>query len=202
MNSLHRRILDISYKKNLSHLSSCLTAVDIIDEIYKERKNDEPFVLSQGHTGLALYTVLEKHNGVDAEMLFDKHGVHPNRDEELGLYCSTGSLGCGLPIALGMAAANERRNVYCLISDGECAEGSIWESLMIKKKYKINNLIIYVNINGSSAYDLVDVKDLKERLWSFDSNIRVRDTNVDDYPFLSGIDGHYYKMKKEDYEQA
>ena len=58
---LKKRILEISYKKKLSHLGSCLTAVDIIDEIFKIKKPDEKFVLSSGHAALALYVVLEKY---------------------------------------------------------------------------------------------------------------------------------------------
>ena len=119
MKDLKKRIIDISYKLQLSHVSSCLTAVDIIAEIYtKRRKPEDLVVISQGHTGLALYVVLEKYLGINAEYLFHKHGVHPNRDLENGIYCSTGSLGCGLPIALGMALADKTRNVYCLISAG------------------------------------------------------------------------------------
>ena len=86
LNDLQKRILDISYKHKLSHLSSNLTAVGIIDEIYCLRKDNDPFILSSGHAGLALYVVLEKYYGLDAEKLFKKHGVHPNRDIKDKLY--------------------------------------------------------------------------------------------------------------------
>ena len=200
MNPLHKRILDLSYKHNLSHLSSCLTAVDIIDEIYKIRKNSEPFVLSQGHAGLALYVVLEKYLGIDAEYLLKKHGVHPNYDPENGIYCSTGSLGCGIALSAGMALADRRKKVYCLISDGECFEGSVFESLRIKTDHRIYNLKVYLNCNGLSAFDTVDQKRLFERLWAFDPTIEIRETNVDQYRFLDGISGHYYKLTKQDIE--
>lgn len=200
MKPLHKRILDLSYKHNLSHLSSCLTAVDIIDEIYKKKKNSEPFVLSQGHAGLALYVVLEKHKGIDAEYLLKKHGVHPNYDPENGIYCSSGSLGCGIAISAGMALANRGRKVYTLISDGETMEGSVFETLRIKEEQKLWNLRVYLNANGTSAYDRVDLKRLFERLWAFDPSIEIRQTNVDQYRFLEPIDGHYYKLTKDDYE--
>src|SRR5689334_7883129 len=119
MNPLQNRIKTISRKLNLSHLGSNLTAVGIIDRIYQKRKPHEPFVLSCGHAGLALYVVLEKYLGKNAEELYLKHGTHPNRDIENGIYCSTGSLGWGLTIAAGMAFADRERNVWCLISDGE-----------------------------------------------------------------------------------
>ena len=73
----------------------------------------------------ALYVVLEKYFGIDAEELLEKHGHHPHRDELNKLHCSTGSLGQGITVAVGRAIANPNRDVYCLISDGECAEGSV-----------------------------------------------------------------------------
>src|SRR5438874_161410 len=98
MNLLHDRIIEISKKYKLSHLGSCLTAIDIIEEIYNEKQEDEKFVLSSGHAGLALYVVLEKY-GFDAEILLKHCGIHPKRMYGYGIDCSTGSLGHGLPIA-------------------------------------------------------------------------------------------------------
>src|SRR5258708_998336 len=100
---LKRRILEISYEKKLSHLGSCLTAVDIIKEIYDVKKPEERFILSSGHAGLALYVVLESFGGRNAMDIFNHHGVHPDRCLDCGLDCSTGSLGQGLGIAVGMA---------------------------------------------------------------------------------------------------
>jgi len=123
-----RRVLEVAYKNKLSHLGSYFSALPVIEEIFETKKSDEPFILSNGHASLALYAVLEKHHGIDAEFLFNKHGGHPHRDEDNKIYCSTGSLGLGLLVSVGRALANRNDNVYCLISDGECAEGSIWES--------------------------------------------------------------------------
>lgn len=200
MNTIENRILDISKRHGLSHLGSCLTAVKIIEEIYEEKQPQDRFVLSSGHAGLALYCVLEKYLQVDAEELFEKHGVHPNRDLENGIHCSTGSLGQGLPIALGMALSDRSKTVYCLISDGECAEGSIWEALKAKRDLKVDNLKIYVNCNGYSAYDAVDLEYLEKRLNSF-CDVEIRNTSqvLKKYPFLNGIDAHYCKVP-EDYE--
>ena len=64
MNKLERRIIDISYKRKLSHISSCLNAVGIIDKIYGVMKSKDKFVLSQGHSFLALAVVLEKRFGI------------------------------------------------------------------------------------------------------------------------------------------
>lgn len=195
MNTIENRILDISKRHGLSHLGSCLTAVKIIEEIYEEKQPQDRFVLSSGHAGLALYCVLEKYLQVDAEELFEKHGVHPNRNLENGIHCSTGSLGQGLPIALGMALSDRSKTVYCLISDGECAEGSIWEALKAKRDLKVDNLKIYVNCNGYSAYDAVDLEYLEKRLNSF-CDVEIRNTSqvLKKYPFLNGIDAHYCKV--------
>src|SRR5581483_1841765 len=131
LSKLERRIIDIAYEKKLSHLSSCLTVLNLIDSIYKVKKEKDIFVLSNGHAALALYCVLEKVYFKNAEALFDKHGVHPNRDLDDKIYCSTGSLGSGITLAVGMALADRTRDVYVIMSDGECAEGSVWEALRI-----------------------------------------------------------------------
>lgn len=185
------RVLEISKRLKLSHVGSCITALPIIEEIYETKEKDDKFVLSSGHAALALYVVLEKEYMIDAEMLFEKHGVHPNRDVENHIDCSTGSLGLGLPVALGMALADPGKNVYCLISDGECAEGSIWESLRIKTDHHVDNLKVYVNINGYSAYDKVDILALVHRINAFCPTTRMRLTSFDKYEFLNGIDAHY-----------
>ena len=201
MNELERRIIDISYKHKIGHLSSNLTAVNIIDEIYETKKVDEPFVLSSGHAGLALYTVLEKHEGRDAEYLFNTYGVHPHRSIEDGLYCSTGSLGIGLTVAVGYALADRSRNVYCLISDGEAAEGSIWEALRFIYEQKLTNLKVYVNVNGVCACDYIDSIYLVDRLKSFLPSINICYTEIPNWDFAKGILTHYYILKDEDMEK-
>jgi transketolase len=195
MKSLKRRILEISYERKLSHLGSCLTAVDIIDEIFKKKRPDEKFVLSCGHAGLALYVVLEKYGGKNAETIYAHHGTHPDRCEDCGIDCSTGSLGHGIAIAVGMALADRKKNVYCLISDGECAEGSVWEAIRIWKREKLRNLRIYLNFNGYSAYQKTSLKEMP-------TGVKRYITNYDKFPFLMGLDAHYCTLKKEDYEAA
>lgn len=202
MNNLIRRILDISYRHKLSHLSSCLTSLPIVKEIYSLKKEDEVFILSNGHAGLALYVVLEEKYGVDAEAMLEKHGIHPGRDLENKIYCSTGSLGSGLPISIGHALADRQKDVYCLISDGESSEGSIWESLRFARANNISNLNVYANINGISATEFLDKQYLIDRLKAFYPNINIKETSVEDFEFLKGIIGHYRVMGKEDYEEA
>lgn len=201
MNDLERRIVDISFKEKIGHLSSNLNAVNIIDEIYATKTQDEVFILSSGHAALALYVVLEKYHGLDAEHLFHKHGVHPHRNIEDKIYCSTGSLGQGLTVAVGHALASPNKKVYCLISDGEAGEGSIWESLRFIYEAKLDNLEVYANVNGMIAYDMIDRDYISSRLKSFLPRINIRNTEPPNWPFAKGILTHYYVLKPEDYQQ-
>ena len=192
MSELHDRIIEISKKNNLAHVGSCLTAVGIIDEIYQTKETDEPFILSCGHCGLAHYVVNEKYYGIDAEKIFAHHGTHPERCSQCMLHVSTGSLGHGLGIALGMALADRSKNVYCLISDGEAYEGSIWEVGNVMRKYDVSNLKVYLNWNGWSAYGRIDLR-MIENLRKLISSMIVIETSVELYG-LKGLSAHYVRI--------
>jgi transketolase len=221
-----RRILEISHQKKLSHLGSCLSSVDLIDGVYKIKNKDEKFILSNGHAGIALYVILEKNGYIKDSEIANLH-VHPDRNPKLGIDVSTGSLGQGLPIALGIALSDKSKNVYCLISDGECAEGSIWEALRIAGDNKISNLKIIVNANGWSAYDSVDLNSLINKFKGFgyrvleinghdmntiletlksakenDQTVIFARTSVNQLPCLKGLDAHYCVMNENDYKKA
>ena len=200
--NLKKRIVDIAYRHKLGHLGSYLSSVDIVDEIYSKMGKDDIFILSSGHASLAMYVCIEKYYGINAEMLFEKHGGHPHRDEENKIYCSTGSLGLGLPIALGRALANRTRKVWVLISDGEAAEGSIWESLKTIQELGVDNIEVFVNINGVCAYKEVDRDYITQRLRTFLPSINLRYSTVEQYPFLKGLNAHYHVMTEENYKQA
>ena len=202
MVDLRNRILEIAYKHKLGHLGSYLSAVDIIEEIYNYKNPEDIFILSSGHAALALYVVLEKYEGRNAEELFLKHGGHPHLDEANGIYCSTGSLGLGITVAVGRALARKYRKVHVLISDGESAEGSVWESLRFIYDNHLSNIEVYVNINGYAAYDKVDVIYLEDRLKAFLPRINIRYTSVNQYPFLKGLNAHYHVMSEEDYKST
>jgi transketolase len=202
MNPLLRRIVDITYQEKISHLSSTLSAAPILQEIYTQRNEDEVVILSNGHAGLALYCVLEqRYKNVDAVELLHKHGIHPGKDLDNHLYCSTGSLGSGLPIAVGHALATPEKRVFCMISDGECAEGSIWESLAFIDRQKIDNLEVYANINGLGAYDAIDTANLVRRLQAFLPRIRIRLSKPYQWSFAKDLLTHYYVLKPEDYAE-
>jgi transketolase len=200
MHKTIRRIIDITYNEKLSHLSSCLSAWPIINEIYDKKALDDVFILSNGHAGLALYCELEERYGIDPVMLLHKHGIHPGKDPENKLYCSTGSLGSGLPIAVGHALADRNKQVWCMISDGEAAEGSIWESLRFIHTAKLDNLHVYANINGMSAYEYLNVEYLVRRLTAFHPGIHIRISDPNLLPFVQGLLSHYYVITPEDYQ--
>jgi transketolase len=219
------KIVELTHRAKAIHLGSSLSAVDIIEAIYEVKKPDEKFILSAGHSAPALYAVLEEH-GFLKNPSIEELSVHPTRNALSGIDLSTGSLGQGLPIAVGMALANRNKKVYCCISDGECAEGSIYEALRAGVENNLVNLIVIVNANGYSAYGKVEparlaqifrgfgwrvvsvnghsLKILKNVLNSKKSKptIIMARTRVDQLPFLRGVDAHYYKMTESDYQQA
>lgn len=199
---LERRIIDISYKRKLAHISSCLNAVKIIDKIYDEMKPNDKFVLSQGHSFLAQAVVLEKRLGLDAEKLSEEHGVHPNKNSKEGIWVSTGSLGHGLAIAVGMALADRKKDIYVVVSDGELAEGICWESLRIANEQKLTNLKVTIIANGYSAYGKVDTNVLEKRLDTFFPTTVAR-IETSSYPdFLQDYHGHYVKLDEKKYQEA
>ena len=201
LNKLQERIVDISFRKKLSHLGSCLTSVNIIDHIYLIKKIKDSFVLDNGHAALALYVVLEKFHFVDAEELFKKHGVHPNRDPKNFIDVSTGSLGQGIPIAVGMALADRENLVYVLTSDGAMSEGSNWEALRIAGEQRLENLRITVNANGWGAYSKIDGDLLDTRLQMFYPSLVVK-TDMLKYPsWLQGLEGHYHVMTEDEHKE-
>ncbi len=203
MKKLINRLLTISYKHKLGHLSSCLTSLPIIYDILKKQKQDDIFILSNGHAGLAYYVVLEDLFGFDAEQMYLEMGIHPVRNISKKIYCTTGSLGLGITVAVGYALANKDKTVNVLISDGETFEGSVWESLNFKTNKKINNLNIHVNMNGLSAYDEINKNRLTSILTSFCSDIIIHDTSNFKLENIlnNSIKSHYYNLTEEDYKQ-
>jgi transketolase N-terminal domain/subunit len=195
---LEKRLVDIAYELKLSHLSAYFTAVELIDHIYTVKEKDEPFILSQGHAFAALAVVLEKHEGKDAMELVKKYMTHPTRCDKDCIDCSTGSLGQGLTVAVGMALADRSKNVYVLTSDGEMTEGACWEALRVAGEQKLENLRITVNANSWSAYNKVDTDLLDLRMQYFYPSLVIK-TNMFKYPdWLQGVEGHYQKIDTED----
>ncbi|MCR4329761.1 MAG: thiamine pyrophosphate-dependent enzyme [Candidatus Roizmanbacteria bacterium] len=219
---LRARIIEVSHMWHSSHLGSCLTAIDALWVLYSIKKPDEPFVLSNGHAGVAQYVVLES-LGILPTAVLEKLFVHPDRCNKYGINVSTGSLGQGLPIAIGMALADKNKQVYCMISDGECSEGSIWESFRIIRERKMTNLTIILNANGWGAYQEIELTKLYAQIAGFglktvhvnghdlsnltqeiqkkrkEPTIIISRTKNEQLPFLKGQDAHYYVMTDSDY---
>lgn len=164
-------ILDLAVgvgKKGI-HIGSAMSVVEILCVLYKDVMHYDPkngdnserdyFVLSKGHAYTALYAVLCKAGYFSEEMLrenFMTDGglfpVHPVRNSKYGIEFSGGSLGTGVSYAVGKALALKKRGknnrVYCLVGDGECNEGSVWEALMSAAQLKLDNLTVIVDKNG------------------------------------------------------
>lgn len=197
---LKQRLLETCFSNKLHHLGSYFSCLDIIDDIYSKMNSNDLFILSCGHASAALYVVLEKYYGFDSQELIKKFGDHPKLSQEFNIHCSTGSLGLGILVAVGRAIADRTRDVYCLISDGEAAEGCVWEALRFAHENKLDNLKIYVNANGYSAYDIVDLDYLEKRIKAFHEKVVFIRTKVEHFDFLKGLDAHYYCMNESDYE--
>ena len=194
--------MEIAYKQKRTHLSSILTTLPTIDHIYDIKKKGEPFVLGNSHAALALWVVLEKHGWCNAEEMSAKYGTHAERDMKHGVWVTGGSLGQAETVAVGLALGNRKENVYLVTSDGACAEGSIWESLRIAAKNKLENLRITVIANGYSALGRIEVDYLKHRLQSFYPTMVV-EPNLFHLPeFVQGVDGHYCVMNEKMFKEA
>ena len=169
---LRIRIIENSCRTSTPHLGSCLSCIDILVALYFDVLRIDPqnprdfnrdrFILSKGHGAPALFQVLAR-RGFYPESMLDSYGEdggvfaeHPPTPDKLaGIEAATGSLGHGLPMGLGMAiAARIHRldyRVYCVLSDGECNEGSIWEAAMMAVAQKTSNLCVIVDFNKWQA---------------------------------------------------
>lgn len=152
---LRKKLLDLAMKTNNGHIASSLSCIDIIDSIYNVMDKNDHFILSKGHAALALYTVL-----IERGFSPDVYKLHPDIDIKNGIEISSGSLGHGLPVAVGMALSKklkkEKGNIIVLIGDGECQEGTTWESLMVASYHGLDNLMVIIDNNKIQALDYVN----------------------------------------------
>lgn len=149
-----------------THIGSCLSCFEIIFQILMvEKKEKDYFILSKGHAALAWYTVLAYQKKIPAKAYKNYLtnggvlGIHPSSGFSKDIPLATGSLGHGLSFACGLAKASQlKRNkskVFCLISDGECNEGSVWEAALFASSQKLNNLITIIDKNNIQAFGRV-----------------------------------------------
>jgi len=172
--NIRASIIETSSKAEIPHLGSCLSCVDILTALYFSILRINPanphdstrdrFILSKGHGAPALFQVLAK-RGFYPESMLDTYGQdgsvfaeHPPTPDHLaGIEAATGSLGHGLPIGLGMALAgriqDRNYNVYAMLGDGECNEGSVWEAAMLAAAQRVSNLCVIIDFNKWQATD-------------------------------------------------
>jgi transketolase len=187
-------LVEMSHRTGGAHLGSALSCVDILVALFWKKllidpaAPDDPqrdrFILSKGHAATALYTTLARRGFFPLEMLesYARHGSclpeHPSPRCAPGVEAATGSLGHGLSLGLGMALAgriqNQPYNVYVLMSDGECNEGSVWEAAMFAPAQSINKVIAVIDFNKWQATgrsrEIMAIDPLKEKWEAFGWN--------------------------------
>ena len=152
---LRKKTLDLVLEKGESHFASSLSIIEILTALYYNTLTEkDKFILSKGHGCFSFYTVL-RDKGYNPIL-----SGHPDIDEKNGIYCTTGSLGHGLPIGGGMAHARKIRGkegkIYVLMSDGECQEGTLWEASNIINMYRLDNLTAIIDHNKLQALDKIE----------------------------------------------
>ena len=151
------------FESKVGHIGGNLSALDVMLHLHASVLGpDDLFVLSKGHSAGALYVTLWATGRIPDEDLrsFHKDGTalagHPVAGWHKGIAFATGSLGHGLGLAAGAALGKRLRHepgtVYCLLSDGECQEGSIWEALIFAHHQKLANLVVLVDMNGLQGF--------------------------------------------------
>lgn len=162
-----RDIVDMIYKAQSGHPGGSLSAVEILSCLYFHQMKIRPedpawderdrFILSKGHAAPTLYVILaelgyfSKSNLSSLRQLGSMLQGHPDMNKTPGVDISTGSLGNGLSIGIGMALSarllKKAYRTYVLIGDGECDEGEVWEAAMAAAKYKLDNLTVICDFN-------------------------------------------------------
>lgn len=192
----------IKMHRNGPHIGSAMSIVDILTVLYFDTMNitsprdpdRDRFILSKGHAVSVLYAILVKKGFID-ERLLEKYLAnnsvlygHPVLGSVAGIEASTGSLGHGLPIGVGMAIAakhNKRKfKIFVLMGDGECQEGSVWEAAISASRLKLDNMIAVIDANNLQGYEVTDniqpVSSLKSKWESFGWDVTETDGNDTD----------------------
>jgi len=177
-----------------SHLGCSFSIIDIlvvlyhhfldIDLIRKQSPDRDYFIVSKGHAAAGLYAALASVGLIPLEDCKSYHldgsllAGHPMRNAYPGIEASTGSLGHGLSMGVGLALAakndNKNNKIYVLVGDGECQEGSMWEAIWMAARFKLNNLTIivdYNNLQGLDRSDDLTPGTLEEKFKSFHCNV-------------------------------
>ena len=181
-----KRIINIIYKAKSGHSGGSLSVIDILTAIYELDVNfsENPrsrVILSKGHTVPAQYAILNSKGIIKDEEMDTLRKInsrlqgHPSIIDIPEVDATTGLLGQGLSIAVGIAIAkknnNDNHHVYAIVGDGEMQEGQIWEAMMQSAHYKLNNLILVIDYNKLSSYGDVNqsmnLEPLRKKVDSF-----------------------------------
>ncbi len=201
------------YHAGSGHPGGSLSAADIVTALYFKEMNVDPnnpkmadrdkFILSKGHAGPVQYAALAEKGYYPVEdmmtlrKLGSKFQGHPNMSKVSGIEMSTGSLGQGFSVSVGMALANKMDKnpgrIYTLLGDGELQEGLIWEAAMSAAHYDLDNMVAIVDWNGlqidGNNDDVMCVKPVDEKFKAFGWNVLV-------------IDGHNFDEIFEAFDAA
>ncbi len=207
--ALRRQIVKTMAAGNRGHLGSALSLVEILRVLYDDILKFDPknpfwkdrdrCVLSKGHGCLALYVLLAEKGFFPEEELWKfckpdgMLGGHPERGKVPGVEASTGSLGHGVSIAVGMALAaridKKNHRVFAISSDGESNEGSIWEAALAAGKHRLENFTVLVDYNKqqsySSTYEVLNLEPLADKWRAF--GFGVREIDGHDVNALRGV---------------
>jgi len=162
-----KRILDMSQTVTALHIGGSFSCLEIVDTIYfglmrhaGDTPNPDSFILSKGHGSLAQYVCLEELGIITANDMdmYGKPGgllgTHPDLGTP-GVDATSGSLGHGLAIAMGMALADKTRGIdrtiYICMSDGELMEGSVWEAMVLAPSLGLNNIVAFIDLNDMQS---------------------------------------------------
>ena len=185
-NENRKRIINMIYKAKSGHSGGSLSIIDMLTAIYEidVNFNENPrsrVVLSKGHTVPAQYAILNSKGIIKDEEMSTLRKInsrlqgHPSIKDIPEVDATTGLLGQGLSIAVGIAIAkrnnNDNHHVYAIVGDGEMQEGQIWEAMMQAAHYKLNNLILIIDYNKLSSYGDVNqsmnLEPLKQKVEAF-----------------------------------
>lgn len=192
--AIRRHIITMSARANASHVGSALSPVEIITALYfhamrinpkkPDGKNRDRFILSKGHGGAVLYAALAERGIFPTRLLdtfcLDKsplptHPIGVQISGVPGVEVTTGSLGHGLAMGIGIALAGKHDKksytTYVMLSDGECDEGSVWESVLYAGAKKIDNLIAFVDYNKIQSFgrtaEVLDLEPFADKFRAF-----------------------------------
>jgi transketolase len=210
---IRMHIINMTNRGKSSHVGSGLSIADILSVLYGEIMMIDPsnpkhedrdrFILSKGHAGAAAYAVLAEIGFFNPEVLKDHYqngsalSGHVSHKGVPGVEFSTGSLGHGLNVGAGMAKAaklqNKNHNVFVLLSDGECDEGSNWEAILFSSHHKLNNLVAIIDYNKIQSLDSTEntlsLEPFADKFHAFGWNVLE-------------VDGHNHDDLKKSFKRA